>query len=373
MARVGSWNDGSRLATVECIVDRHTLAIDESVFVAMPAGDDPSGRRSPYGDLHTNPTMIALSAGTKDKLLIDGHYYSDKSPVPALLMAIFYQLLQWLTGLRAAFQPEVFCWAMTLLSSGLPYVVAVWAVFRMGRSMRLPTSTQILLAGSLAVATLAPVYARSVNQHIQLLGVAALLDVGLIARLGRRLRGDHRRQGTLLAGLGCLTLAGSGYSIGTLARSPPMLACALGAWSPGGCRSVTQGVGLFLAAALPWPGVLHHAVNYAVAGTFTGGSTRSRSIFLWEGCPFNAGEHDHGNLEARPAWSKLSSGTPLCRSSSASAASSATTCRCSWRCRRWSVLAAQEAADSRVAGASVRLGCWWRAALAGVFGLLSNN
>src|SRR5687767_12101081 len=29
----GGWNDGSRLATVESLVDRHTLAIDDSMFV----------------------------------------------------------------------------------------------------------------------------------------------------------------------------------------------------------------------------------------------------------------------------------------------------------------------------------------------------
>ncbi|HEV3446587.1 MAG TPA: hypothetical protein VG099_18225, partial [Gemmataceae bacterium] len=32
----GGWNDGSRLATVECLVDYHTLAIDRSVFVRVP-------------------------------------------------------------------------------------------------------------------------------------------------------------------------------------------------------------------------------------------------------------------------------------------------------------------------------------------------
>ena len=29
----GSWNDGSRLATVESLVDYHTLAIDRSIFL----------------------------------------------------------------------------------------------------------------------------------------------------------------------------------------------------------------------------------------------------------------------------------------------------------------------------------------------------
>ena len=61
----GGWNDGSRLATVESLVERHTWAIDDSPFLA----------------------------GTQDKLLIGGHYYSDKSPVPAVLMAFIVILV----------------------------------------------------------------------------------------------------------------------------------------------------------------------------------------------------------------------------------------------------------------------------------------
>ena len=78
-----SWNDGSRLATVECLVDRHTFAIDESVFVAVPPVDDPV-RRSPYAAYDPDLTRL-LQGGTGDKIFVEGHYYSDKSPVPALL------------------------------------------------------------------------------------------------------------------------------------------------------------------------------------------------------------------------------------------------------------------------------------------------
>src|SRR5437899_11778232 len=82
----GGWNDGSRLATVECLVDYHTLAIDRSIFVQVPPRDG-SATPSPYPD--DEPDL--LSHGTGDKLLIQGHFYSDKSPVPALLMAGLYQ------------------------------------------------------------------------------------------------------------------------------------------------------------------------------------------------------------------------------------------------------------------------------------------
>ena len=36
----GGANDGSRLATVESLVDYHTLAIDHSIFVQVPRQDE---------------------------------------------------------------------------------------------------------------------------------------------------------------------------------------------------------------------------------------------------------------------------------------------------------------------------------------------
>src|SRR5438105_13069285 len=78
----GSWNDGSRLATVEALVDRHTLAIDDSIFVRVPQPAS-EGQVGPYPSTENHLVLY----GTQDKLLIDGHFYSDKSPVPAVLLA----------------------------------------------------------------------------------------------------------------------------------------------------------------------------------------------------------------------------------------------------------------------------------------------
>src|SRR5262249_45762140 len=163
------------------------------------------------------------------------HYFSDKSPVPTLLLALFYGILQWLTGLVAANQPERFCYAMALLSSGASYVVAVWAVCRLGRRLQLPTGTQLILTASFALATLAPVYARSVNGHIVQLAAAMPLMVGLAKLSGcfeeRRFcpeginpsarPGRPGRPGRwlLLATLGSLT--GFGYAA-DLGAGPPL-------------------------------------------------------------------------------------------------------------------------------------------------------
>jgi hypothetical protein len=59
--RVGSWNDASRMALIQLLVERHTLIIDESTFI-----------------------------DTGKKVYINGHFYSDKPPVPSLLAALVY-------------------------------------------------------------------------------------------------------------------------------------------------------------------------------------------------------------------------------------------------------------------------------------------
>jgi hypothetical protein len=273
----GSWNDGSRLATVESLVDHGTLAIDDSVFVAVPPRGEP-GLRSPYRG-------AAVDKGTLDKLAIGGHFYSDKSPVPALLLAVIYQSLQWLFGLKVSLDPDAFCWCMTVASSGLAYVVAAVCIYRMGQVVELPLAWRLILTGSFGLTTVAVLYVQHVNNHMLLLGVAAAL----------MLQAAQLREGApwwrllLLGGL-----AGLGYAI-DLGAGPPLLACTalLVVWTccrraeqrklPGGLPALAAS-GWFAAGALPWL-ALHHAFNYAIGGTFWPANAVSE-YFNWEGCPF---------------------------------------------------------------------------------------
>jgi hypothetical protein len=127
----GSWNDGSRLATIESLIDQGTLAIDRSIFVEVPKPE--TDVALPY----PSNRPVLLQYGTQDKLWINGHFYSDKSPVPAFMLAGFYKLWQELTGLTARGRPDAFCWWMTIFSSGLAYVVAVTSVYRLGCHLQL--------------------------------------------------------------------------------------------------------------------------------------------------------------------------------------------------------------------------------------------
>jgi hypothetical protein len=265
----GAWNDGSRLATVEALVDHHTLAIDDSIFVRVPDGDP-----SPYPA--DDPLLQRF--GTLDKLCIDGHYYSDKSPVPALLLAGVYEAWQAATGLTARARPDLFCLVMTLASSGLAYIVGVWCVFRIGGAVGLGGATRVALTASFGLGTVALPYAAHVNNHALLLGVTAALLLGFV-RLAAALEEGRLPLG-LLAALGALT--GFGYTI-DLGIGPVLVVCAA-ALVTFRCRRWAA-VGLFALAALPWL-LLHHAVNYATGGTLV--PANAVPAYLdWPGCPFN--------------------------------------------------------------------------------------
>ncbi len=268
------------MATVETLIDQRTWRIDDSIFVRVPQGQH-AGTPLPY-----DPTVpVLLEHGTLDKLFIRGHFYSDKSPVPALLMAGEYQLWKWATGWTARAHPDRFCTAMTLASSGLAYVLAVLCVYRLGRPLRLPLSLRLILTGSFALATVALPYAQHVNNHILLLSVTAALVLHVAWLLDEGQRGSV--SGWRFVSLG--TLAGLAYTI-DLGVGPVILLCTtlliLGYQTL--LRSVANrgrvSFLIFLLAACPWL-VLHHALNYSIGGTLKPANANPE-YFLWPGSPF---------------------------------------------------------------------------------------
>ena len=267
----GGWNDGSRLATVESLVDHGTLAIDASVFVAPPPHGEPP---------HANPYPAGSSAaarGTLDKLRVQGHWYSDKPPTPQVLMAGVYAVWQALTGLRAAAPPLAFGHRMTLASSGVAYVVAVLSVLAFARRILGDTVQTLAVVTSFALGTLALPYTRHVNAHIVQLGLLAPLFLGahVVAMRGC----DGRRLGIVaamggLAGISYATEVGSGAvfvlaSLGWVAWRVP------GALGPA----------VFVLAAVP--GIaFHHALNGYVGGTIWPANTIPEYLG-WEESPFD--------------------------------------------------------------------------------------
>lgn len=190
----GGWNDGSRLAAVEALADHGTFAIDNSIFVRPENCAKPTSQR-PYP---TEPPHL-LRDGTKDKLCIAGEFYSDKPYSVSLALAGVYRCLQFCGLPRAAERPDLFCWWMTLLTSGVSYIGAVWCMSATGRVIGLPHRLNLLWTVSFAFSTYAATYSRHVNSHVMLLAVVSAIVLQL-ARI-RRTPDVHRRSGPIWLGL----------------------------------------------------------------------------------------------------------------------------------------------------------------------------
>lgn len=310
----GGWNDGSRLAAVESLIDRGTLAIDDSVFCGAPQ------RLFDSGHLPYTPDVPGLNqVGTRDKLFIRGQFHSDKPPLVSVLMAGMYEPLMWLGAPSPGERPDTFTWIMTLLTSGLGYAVAVGCMWSLGGRLNLEPRWRAIWLASFALATFAPAYTRHVNAHMMQLGVIAamcLLLSSWVAPASSRCsfrsilasKECHPDSGTgedagathtrtewrSLLGLG--TMAGFGFNL-DFGSGPPLVAAAFlaVAWRT---RRVWP-VAAFTAAALPWIAA-GLGLNYAIGGVLL--PLNMYPEFLdWPGSPFSAtnmtGLLRHGPLD----------------------------------------------------------------------------
>ena len=268
----GSWNDGGRLASVEAMVDHHTFSIDQSVFVDVKRV---TGIALPYPADNQN----LIENGTRDKLLINGHYYSDKPMVQSVLMAGLYTVLQQTTGLIAKGRPDLFAYFMTLLTSGVAYVFATWGIARLATKVGLTRQNVLLITASFGLATAALPYVCHVNQHIVLLALAVmiLLD-GYELTLAQR-TGEGSIPRVLRIGL----CAGLGYAIDFGAGAPlVLLAGILIAYQ---CRSMSI---LFVFALALFPSIaMYHAINYAIGGSLMPANANV-AYLAFPGSPFSS-------------------------------------------------------------------------------------
>ena len=251
----GSWNDGCRLAAVESLLDRHTLAIDDSIFCKPPQHLIDAGV-PPYPPDRADLLLL----GTLDKLYVRGHFHSDKPAVVSLLMAAAYQPLLWLGVPPPGERPDLFCRVMTILTGGLGYAAAVGFMWVLGRRVGLTPGWRVAWLAGFALSTFALTYTRYVNTHTLQLGVTAAACVCLLrladrAALGRTAWGS-------VAALG--TLAGFGFNL-DFGSGPLFLAAVFVAvaWRTRRVGAVV----LFAAAAAPWvaAGV---GLNYAIGGVW---------------------------------------------------------------------------------------------------------
>ena len=269
----GGWNDGSRLATVESLVDYHTLAIDQSIFArpSVEVTDHPT----PYGPAD----LLSAAFGTGDKLYIDGHFYSDKSPVPALALSLAYLGMQRTIGIHAADRADIFCRFLTILSSGLAFAISVAAMFVLFQELGLHPGFALVATASFGLSTMALTYTEYVNNHSLFLGVSSLLMLALFRWSRQR---DNGEPGLVHLGwIGCLV--GAGYTI-DLGVGPALIATS-GLFVLYRTRALPS-LAAFGCAMAPWL-ILHHALNYAVGGSLAPANANA-AYFQWPGCSFNA-------------------------------------------------------------------------------------
>ncbi|MBI1379597.1 MAG: hypothetical protein GC161_00745 [Planctomycetaceae bacterium] len=211
----GSWADASRLATIESLAERGTLAIDDSVYFWQG-----------------------------DRVRFDGRYYSHQPPMLAILGAGPYRLLHTATGL--SIDDAATYRLLTWLLVGLPVLLGLWALGRLLGDFGVSPQWTAALVALAAVGTLLFPYALVLNQHAPAAGLV------LAALLAAR-RGWPALAGALAALATCIDLTAVFF----------LVAVALPVWASAGPVGILRyGLG-----ALP-PLALHFSINHAIAGDF---------------------------------------------------------------------------------------------------------
>ena len=142
---VGSWNDASRMATVESLVERHTFIIDHSTFW-----------------------------DTGDKVYINGHFYSDKPVMPSLLGAVVYFPLYYL-GLNLDYGINLAYYIITLLTIKIFWLFGLLAFYSVLAFCKIEAADRLLLTFSLGLASLHFTWSSTFNNHSL---AASLLMIG---------------------------------------------------------------------------------------------------------------------------------------------------------------------------------------------------
>ncbi len=269
----GGWNDGTRLASVESLVERETFCIDGTTFLEAPAGHFERGT-PPY-----DPDSSLLRLGTKDKLFIDGRFYPSTSPAVSVPLAVAYRGLMQLGLPKPSDRPDVFAWVVTVLFAGTGYALAVGCMWRVGTRVGLSPAWRLAWLGAFAFATVLPVYTRHANTHIAFLGAAAAICV-LLGQIADRTAEGRTAWGSL-AVVGLLTSWAYNLDFGV---GPPLVPAVLAVIALRTRRVLP--VAVCVLAMLPGV-VAGHAINYAIGGDWLRPLSMHREYLLWPGSPFD--------------------------------------------------------------------------------------
>ncbi|MEM4266176.1 MAG: hypothetical protein QXX65_03825 [Candidatus Woesearchaeota archaeon] len=129
------WNDASRMAGIQAVVEQNTLIIDNTLFNF-----------------------------TGDKVFINGHFYSDK-PVMSYLIAVPIYSLLYNVGISFANYPNLVYFILTLLVINVSVGIMLVYFSRFLSRYKLNTKTRIFYTLTLGFCTLLFVYTLVFNNH----------------------------------------------------------------------------------------------------------------------------------------------------------------------------------------------------------------
>jgi hypothetical protein len=140
------WNDRSRMATIQSIVEYNSLAIDNSIFIE-----------------------------TGDKVYINGHFYSDKPVMPALLGAVIYFPLFKL-GILLNFDWNLAYYLITLLTVKLFWFFGIISFLLLLNFTSIDEKWKYLLTMIMGFGTIYFTWSSTFNNHIL---AASFLIIGI--------------------------------------------------------------------------------------------------------------------------------------------------------------------------------------------------
>ncbi|HEY3340099.1 MAG TPA: hypothetical protein VGK18_16490 [Propionicimonas sp.] len=246
-----SWNDSSRMATIQALVERGSLAIGSTDFT------------------------------TEDKVFLNGTFYSDKPITPQLFGALVYLPLSAL-GVKLHPGWNLAYYLITLMTMKLLWLLSLVAFFRTLSFTTLSQARRLWLTVALGVGTLALTWSATFSNHSW---AASWVTIGFSFFVKAR-RGSRPAPSLLLAGLS-LGLAGSS-DVPTLII-PAVFGCYV-LLDSRLRRGLLAYVAALAVAIAPWL-----VVNFAISGSLVPVQLVAEN-FLWPGSPWTPDMLSGGQL-----------------------------------------------------------------------------
>lgn len=222
--RINGWNEASRMALTQSLVEQHSFVIDSSVFV-----------------------------NTGDKVFINDHFYSDKPSMPSLLAALVYWPLYKL-GLNLDYGWSLCYYIIILLTIKVFWICSVLAFRQALQYTPAKSKDYDFLSLLFAVTSLAFTWSATFNNHSL---AASSLMIALMFYL------KAKNEGTLTSFIysGMFFGMAAAMDMPTLVFLVGFFVLIFKQW-----KLDLKTLGFVSAASIPLG--IHFAINYAIADTF---------------------------------------------------------------------------------------------------------